>query len=40
VKQVSGSAYVATSGSGQTDILTFVSMDASNVFLVASNKFI
>jgi hypothetical protein len=40
VRQVSGSAYVATSGSGWTDILTFVSMDASSTFLVNTKKFI
>ena len=40
VRQISGSAYVATSGSGQTDILTLVSMDATNVFLLNSKKFI
>jgi hypothetical protein len=40
VRQVSGSAYVATSGSNWTDILTFVSMDATNVFLVNTKKFI
>jgi hypothetical protein len=39
VRQVSGSAYVATSGSGWTDILTLVSMDTSNVFLVNTKKF-
>ena len=40
VRQVSGSAYVATSGSGWTDILTFVSMDTTSVFLVNNKKFI
>jgi len=40
VRQISGSAYVATSGSGQTDILTLVSMDTSNVFLLNSKRFI
>jgi hypothetical protein len=40
VRQISGSAYVVTSGSNQTDILTFVALDTSNVFLVGSKKFI
>jgi hypothetical protein len=40
VRQISGSAYTVTSGSNQTDILTFVALDETNVFLVASKKFI
>jgi hypothetical protein len=40
VRQISGSAYTVTSGSNQTDILTFVALDATNIFLVASKKFI
>jgi hypothetical protein len=40
VRQVSGSAYVATSGSGWTDILTIVSMDTTSAFLLNSKKFI
>ena len=40
VRQISGSAYVVTSGSNQTDILTLVAFDSSNVFLVPSRKFI
>ena len=40
VRQISGSAYIVTSGSNQTDILTFVALDATNIFLVASKKFI
>jgi len=40
VKQISGSAYLPTSGSGQTDLLTFVAYDSSNVYLLPAKKFI
>ena len=40
VKQTSGSAYLPTSGSGQIDVLSLVAVDASNVYLVASKKFV
>lgn len=40
VKQPSGSAYLPTSGSGQIDALSLVAVDSSNVYLVASKKFI
>ena len=40
VKQISGSAYIPTSGSGQTDLLTFVAYDSSNVYLLPAKKFI
>jgi hypothetical protein len=33
VKQVSGSAYTPTSGSGKNDVLTFISFDGSSVYL-------
>lgn len=33
VKQVSGSAYVPTAGAGPVDIVTFISFDASSLFL-------
>jgi hypothetical protein len=33
VKQVSGSAYTPTSGSGKNDILTFISFDGTSVYL-------
>ena len=40
VKQPSGSAYLPTSGSGQIDALSLVAVDSSNVYLVASKKFV
>ena len=40
VKQPSGSAYLPTSGSGQIDALSLIAVDSSNVYLVASKKFI
>ena len=40
VKQVSGSRYLPTSGSGKQDILTFVSFDSSNVYLAKIQNFI
>ena len=40
VKQISGSAYLPTSGSGQTDLLTFIAYDSSNVYLLPAKKFI
>jgi hypothetical protein len=33
VRQVSGSAYTPTSGSGRNDVLTFISFDGSSVYL-------
>jgi len=33
VKQVSGSAYTPTSGSGKNDVITFISFDGTSVFL-------
>jgi hypothetical protein len=40
VKQPSGNSYLPTSGSGQIDALSLVAVDSSNVYLVASKKFI
>jgi hypothetical protein len=40
VKQVSGSRYLPTSGSGRQDILTFVSFDSSNVYLAKLQNFL
>jgi len=40
VKQISGSAYLPTSGSGQYDLLTLVAYDSSNVYLLPAKKFI
>lgn len=40
VKQPSGSAYTPSSGSGNKDVLTFASWDASNVYLVNVKKLI
>jgi hypothetical protein len=40
VRQPSGSFYLPTSGSGKKDILSFVSFDASNLYLVAVNQMI
>lgn len=40
VKQPSGSAYLPTSGSGQVDVLSLLATDSSNVYLVASKRFI
>ena len=40
IKQPSGSFYLPTSGSGNKDILSFVSFDASNLYLVAVNQMI
>jgi hypothetical protein len=40
VKQVSGSRYIPTSGSGKFDILTFVSFDSSNVYLAKIQNFV
>jgi hypothetical protein len=40
VKQVSGSRYLPTSGSGRQDILTFVSFDSSNVYLAKLQNFV
>jgi hypothetical protein len=39
VKQISGSAYRASSGAGQTDLLSFVTQGGS-VFIVNSKKFV
>ena len=40
VRQISGSLYTPTSGSSKTDILTFVSFDTTNVYLVAAKNLI
>ena len=40
VKQISGSAYLPTSGSAQYDLLTFVAYDSTNVYLLPAKKFI
>jgi hypothetical protein len=40
VRQVSGSRYIPTSGSGRFDILTFVSFDSTNVYLAKIQNFI
>jgi hypothetical protein len=40
VRQPSGSFYLPTSGSGKKDILSFVSFDSSNLYLVAVNQMI
>ena len=40
VKQPSGNSYLPTSGSGQIDALSLVAVDSSNVYLVASKKFV
>jgi hypothetical protein len=40
VKQVSGSRYLPTSGSGRQDILTFVSFDSTNVYLAKIQNFV
>jgi hypothetical protein len=40
VRQPSGSFYLPTSGSGKKDILSFVSFDSSNLYLVAINQMI
>lgn len=40
VKQPSGSAYLPTSGSGQVDVLSLLTTDSSNVYLVASKRFV
>jgi hypothetical protein len=40
IKQPSGSFYLPTSGSGNKDVLSFVSFDASNLYLVAVNQMI
>jgi hypothetical protein len=40
VKQPSGSLYRPTSGSNNVDVLSFVSVDASNVYLVSAKKFV
>jgi hypothetical protein len=40
VKQVSGSRYIPTSGSGKLDVLTFVSFDSTNVYLAKIQNFI
>lgn len=40
VKQVSGSAYTPTSGSGKNDILTFVSFDGTSVYLASVKNLI
>ena len=40
VKQPSGSLYRPTSGSNNVDVLSFVSIDTSNVYLVSAKKFV
>ena len=40
VRQPSGSFYLPTSGSGNKDVLSFVSFDSSNLYLVAVNQMI
>lgn len=40
VKQISSSLYTPTSGSGKTDILTFISFDNTNAYLVATKNLI
>jgi hypothetical protein len=40
VKQPSGSAYLPSSGSGQIDALSLISVDASTLYLVSSKKFV
>jgi hypothetical protein len=40
VRQPSGSFYLPTSGSGKKDILSFVSFDSTNLYLVAINQMI
>ena len=40
VKQPSGSAYLPSSGSGVIDALSLATVDSSNVYLVASKKFV
>jgi hypothetical protein len=40
VKQPSGNLYLPTSGSGQIDALSLIAVDSSNVYLVASKKFV
>jgi hypothetical protein len=40
VKQPSGSLYRPTSGSGNFDVLSFVSVDASSAYLVSAKKFV
>ena len=40
VKQVSGSRYIPSSGSNNTDLLSFAAFNSSTIFVVASKKFI
>jgi hypothetical protein len=40
VKQVSGSRYIPTSGSGANDLLSFITFDGTNVFLLSAQKFV
>jgi hypothetical protein len=40
VKQPSGSLYRPTSGSGQFDVLSFVSVDSTSTYLVSAKKFV
>ena len=40
VKQVSGSRYLPTSGSGRQDILTFISFDSASVYLAKIQNFV
>jgi hypothetical protein len=40
VKQVSGSRYVPSSGSNNTDLLSFAAFNSTAIYLVASKKFI
>jgi len=40
VKQPSGSLYRPTSGSNNVDLLSFVSLDGTNTYLVSAKKFV
>ena len=40
VKQVSGSNYTPTSGSGKSDVLTFISFDGTTVYLASVQNLI
>ena len=40
IKQPSGSAYLPSSGSGKIDILSFVSFNSTDLYLVSINNMI
>ena len=40
VKQISGSAYIPSSGSGAIDMLSFISFDGTTAFLVSAKRFV